>query len=286
MSKAFEFSAALFGAVCPGPVAIGDVAVRSTSWEEWHFLEKSDVANEQAGRWVWAGMTGEQVAVQPPPRLVVTSEDPTDWHTEDHSSTQKHRLAVLSLRVAGVHTFVDPFMTMRTATSGLFVQRQLGPYRMLGYSYLAKPSDRIDAAVAAEATALAELIVVRDASLLLRPVLGLSAPSLTPNAKVLIALQLIEGVFGRSTDKIRGLGFAERLLASGLSADRVTWILDGSQGGGRALRNDVAHGRPISLADAEKLADFARTAMRRVLEFPTIGDEGTLVERFRQAAWS
>lgn len=286
MSEAFEFSAALFGAVCPDPVAIGDVAVRSTGWEEWHFLEKSDVANEQAGRWMWAGMAGEQVAVQPPPRLVVTGDDLTDWHTDDHSSTQKHRLAVLALRVAGAQTFVDPFMTMRTATSGPFVQRQLGPYRMLGYSYLANPSDRIDAHVAAEATVLAELIIVRGASLLLRPVLGLSAPSLTPNAKVLIALQLIEGVFGRSTDKIRGLGFAERLLASGLPADRVTWILDGSQGGGRSLRNDVAHGRPISLADAEKLADFARTAMRRVLEFPTIGDEGTLVERFRQAAWS
>ena len=286
MSEAYEFSAALFGAACPERVAIGDVVVQSTSWEEWNFLEKSDVANEQAGRWMWADMAGEQVAVQPPPRLVVTGDDLTDWDTDQHSSTQRHRLTVLALRVAGAKTFVDPFMTMRTATSGLFVQRQLGPYRMLGYSYLANPSDHIGADVAAEATALTELIRARGASLLLRPLLGLGAPSLTANAKVLIALQLIEGVFGRSTDKIRGLGFAERLLASGLPEDRVAWILDGSEGGGRSMRNDVAHGRSISLADAENLADFARIAMRRVLEFPTTGEEGTLVERFRQAAWS
>src|SRR4051794_39472343 len=68
------FIAALFGAASPGPTRIGDIDAVPVTWNRWRFLEKTDVADEMAGQWIFAEALDQEPAVQPPSCLITTSE--------------------------------------------------------------------------------------------------------------------------------------------------------------------------------------------------------------------
>jgi hypothetical protein len=174
---------------------------------------------------------------------------------------------------------------MSTAFRGGFVDRRVGPYRMFGYSMLADADDVIDVERAAEAARLVDLIESRDAHDLLRPLRDVCAPAPTPSAAVLLALQVVEGIYGPMGWPVAGLAFDERLARAGVPDELVGWMCGPGPDSGRAVRNAVAHGRPVSAA-ADRLAGFACAAARAFLEVEPAATGADPVERFRAAAWS
>ncbi len=113
---------------------------------------------------------------------------------------------------------------MSTAFRGGFVDRRVGPYRMFGYSMLADADDVIDVERAAEAARLVDLIESRDAHDLLRPLRDVCAPAPTPSAAVLLALQVVEGIYGPMGWPVAGLAFDERLARAGVPDELVGWM--------------------------------------------------------------
>jgi hypothetical protein len=277
----YEFAGALFGATCAASSLVAGVALDPVTWGEWTFLEKTDVATEMAGQWIFAEQVGIDSPVRPPPCLRMRSPTFDDWER----CSDRIGLAVLALRLTGARTFLDPGLTVMTAVRGPLINRRVGPYRMFGYSMLADPRDAVDADRAAEATRLVELVESRGAQDLLRPVRDMCAPVLSPSAAALVALQLIEGIYGPMSWPIDGLAFDERLACAGVPEVLVAWMCGGAPDSGRAIRNAVAHGRPTPEA-AGRLIDFACVAARAFLELEPDPAGADPVERFRRAAWS
>jgi hypothetical protein len=277
----YEFTAALFGAVCADPALITDVAVGPLTWDHWRFLEKLSVADEMAGQWIFADGLGQESPVRPPPCLVTVAPTVDEWE----ACAERMRTVVLALRLSGARSFLDPDLTVSTAVQGSFIQRKVGPYRMFGYSLLPEPADVIDADRVAEVTRLVGLIESRAARELLKPVQTMCAPMLIPSAVVLMVLQLIEGIYGRMGERISGLTFDERLARAGVPDELVGWMCGVGSDSGREIRNAVSHGRAVRADAADRLADFGCVAARAFLEVEPSSVGADPVARFRNTAW-
>lgn len=278
-----EVFSVLFGARCTEPVTLGEVEVRPLSWSDLHRLDKSDVVIERAGRWLGTEMMGGPMIVAAP-SAIVTLQAPSEdgripWPV-------RHAEAVLALRLAGLASFIDPAWSLWVEDQGMLVHRHVGPYRMHGYSLAVTAEDLITPEHAAAASLLMSLVDERRCADALRPVRALSAPSLDPNGSVMLSLQLLEGLYGRANRRIAGLDYAERLTRAGVPEIDARWLSDGADGGGRSLRNAVAHGRAADPEGAARLAGVARRATRCFVETEPDPDGTDPIDAFRRAAWS
>lgn len=275
------FIAPLFGARCAEAVPLGDVAVSPVTWAYWEGVEKSDVVREQAGQHVAGESLGLPTATEPPPCLVADDRETDGWgyHLGICNAV------VIALRLLGATRFVDPAMTVRIRADGSHYVRRVGPYRMSAYSELHDADDDIDADLAADAAEVVLRLLTLGVDEMLDPVRALSAQFLPGSSTVMVAMQLIEGIYGRMDRSIRGLSFVERLAAVGVPHDLVEFM-GGPGAPGRQARNDMAHGRDVDPEVAVRVADVARSATLAFVETEVdldVGDDP--VDRFRLAAF-
>ena len=266
MRKRSTIYSPLFGASCPETVRLGDLEIAPMSWEEFEVIEKRDVLMERAGQWVMGEKLGRTGGPAAPPAIISRQREraePAPWPVG-------HGDAVLALRLLGLDAFVDPDHTFWTESQSLLTHRHVAPFRMFGYTRIHEPVDTVTPDTASKTARLIECIREHGYRQVLRPVRLLSGPSLSPNAIVLVALQLLEAVFGRPDRQIAGLDFATRLMRAGLSRTDVDWLADPGPGGGRAVRNAAAHGRPVEAPDA---AHFRRVTTRAMCAFAHISPD-------------